>query len=432
MDTKAKSELSDVLAEIIKPKARLRRTKEFLGADPLHQREVAATFHIYKSALICKSVSEFLKDAKVSETRAFDWNDCEVPPLFNRMHTAVDEQETLPVKAWFFIEGKFKYILHVNFDDYSPCTGIIKVLASAEHIGDAALAIEAIQEIATKNNIYRGSILTPIGEFLPPPTVSMDDLFISAETRQAVDENIVGFLKKREVYEVNHLPFTRGVILEGSPGTGKTLLGKVLSNMKDVTFIWAPPKYMSSLGMVNNTFAMARELAPTILFLEDMDTYANQRDSVTGEILAEMDGMRSNKGIIIVATTNYPDRLDAALLSRPSRFDVRVKLGVQPPDIRQAYIDYLLRGSTLNDSVDTAALVKMTEVYNPVYIQELIRLATIIAINEGDLGADKAILGIRHFEAAAKRININHGGIRQFGVEQAEKGTPANTPAQGV
>jgi transitional endoplasmic reticulum ATPase len=168
----------------------------------------------------------------------------------------------------------------------------------------------------------------------------------------------------------------KGILLTGLPGSGKTLLAKAVAHESNVNFISVKgPELLSkwvgdSEKGVRQVFKKARQAAPCIVFLDEIDALAPRRGSGGGEghvservvsqLLTELDGIEELRGVTILAATNRPDILDPALL-RPGRFDVQVEIPVPDPASRRAILEVHTRHRPLADDVDLDALTAQTE-----------------------------------------------------------------------
>ncbi|HEX7448808.1 MAG TPA: ATP-binding protein [Pirellulales bacterium] len=206
---------------------------------------------------------------------------------------------------------------------------------------DVADELKALAERMKRPHYLQGQVLSAQGCILQDfQACGWDDVALDPVVRAAIELNTSEVIRRREAFRRNGVPMKRGVVLYGPPGTGKTLVAKVLAGLDLATFIYATAADMEAPCRVRATFDLARRLEPTILFFEDIDLFADERSSysskaVLGEILAQLDGLKSNDGLIFMATTNDLEAIDPAIRERPSRFDVVLHIGLPSLDARQ-------------------------------------------------------------------------------------------------
>jgi cell division protease FtsH len=282
--------------------------------------------------------------------------------------------------------------------------------------------IQEIRKWIRNNHHLKGKKVKPDGSFLKNGReYTFEDIVLSQEIMAEIEDNIIDFFKDRETYIQNGLPRKRGIILYGQPGTGKTLLGKILCSQIECTFIWVTPSKISLPIEVSHLFEMARELSPTIIFMEDLDFYASNRSEygggnvrILGEILNQMDGFEENGDVVVVATTNDIESIEPALKDRPSRFD-RV-LELKPPDLsgRKKLLKKLLPNQ---DGVDEILekVAQRIDGFNGAQIHELVILAKKEALKLGDVN-DHGIAEVTmsHFEAAIDKMKKKKEMIMGF------------------
>jgi cell division protease FtsH len=207
--------------------------------------------------------------------------------------------------------------------------------------------------------------------------VTFDDVAGIDEAKAELTE-IVDFLRDPTPYARLGGRMPHGVLLSGAPGTGKTLLARAVAGEAHAAFFSiAASEFIEAIvgvgaSRVRDLFAKAKEAAPAIIFIDELDAIGRSRQgsiSVTGsndereqtldQILTEMDGFESNEAVVVLGATNRPEILDQALL-RPGRFDRRV--AVQPPDRigRRKILDVHTRSLPLADDVDLDALASST------------------------------------------------------------------------
>lgn len=200
--------------------------------------------------------------------------------------------------------------------------------------------LEALSRRIERPHYLHGQVITPSGEILAdfePRT--WDDVVLEPSVQTAIEHNTVEVFRRRETFRKNGVPLKRGIILHGVPGTGKTMVGKVLAGLKLATFVYVTAADMSGLESVRSIFDLARRLSPTILFFEDIDLFADDRSrycsqALLGEILAQLDGFESNDGLVFMATTNDLAAIDPAIRERPSRFDVVIHIELPSREAR--------------------------------------------------------------------------------------------------
>ena len=205
--------------------------------------------------------------------------------------------------------------------------------------------------------------------------------------------------------------------------TGKTLIGKILCNSVACTFLWVTPRFLERSQHVKIVCDMARELSPSILFLEDIDLYSEDRRSVgnatlLGELMNQLDGLIENHFIIVIATTNRVDDVEEALRNRPGRFDRILDIGLPSSAGRLRMLELFTKKYIL-DGVDLQDLASKIDGYSGAHVKELVITAAITAIDEKSLTEDGMII------LKAAYFNDNIGKVRNKKIEPvAGFGTP--------
>src|SRR5512136_1444517 len=244
--------------------------------------------------------------------------------------------------------------------------------------------------------------------------VTFQDVAGIDEARAELME-IVDFLKTPDKYKRLGGKIPKGVLLAGAPGTGKTLLAKAVAGEAGVPFFSMSGSEFVEMfvGMgaarVRDLFAQAQQKAPCIIFIDELDALGkargmnplgghDEREQTLNQLLVEMDGFETNKGVIIMAATIRPEILDPALL-RPGRFDRQVL--VDRPDLkgREAILRVHAKGVKIGPEVDLAAIAAKTFGFVGADLANIVNEAALLAARQG-----KAAVGKVDFDEAIDRV----------------------------
>jgi len=251
---------------------------------------------------------------------------------------------------------------------------------------------------------------------------------------------VVSYLKNGTLYEQAGAEIPRGILLEGSPGTGKTLLAKAIASEAEANFISIAASEFVEIfvGMgaskIRNLFQTARENKPCIIFIDEIDAVGRQRgaginmanderEQTLNQLLAEMDGFSDNEGILILAATNRRDVLDAALL-RPGRFDRIINVPLPDTESREKILKVHTKNKTLASSVNLSLVAELTGGFSGAQLKNLMNEAAILCARDGDTvitekiileALDKLLVGIvkkvdTRDNEAKRRVAIHESG----------------------
>jgi len=202
------------------------------------------------------------------------------------------------------------------------------------------------------------------------PKAGWEDLILPDRTRDDIRESVQSFQNSRQLYKELDLPYRRGLLFTGPPGCGKTTaIRTVAANFKGSVFI-------QSLKSTTNDFELARAFrlatqdSPAMLILEDLDRLANHEKVSMSYLLNLLDGIKPLDGLLVIATTNHPEKLDQALLQRPSRFDRVFHFRLPGYAERLAFIEFRARGRFPRPACEEAA--RRTEGFTMAYVQEAV------------------------------------------------------------
>jgi transitional endoplasmic reticulum ATPase len=220
-------------------------------------------------------------------------------------------------------------------------------------------------------------------------------------------------LKNPENFERLGIEPPRGILLYGPPGTGKTLLAKAVANESGANFISIKgPEVLTmwvgeSERKIRDLFRRARQVAPTVIFLDEIDALAPRRGSYSGtrmletvvsQLLSEMSGLEELTGVVVIAATNRPDIIDPALL-RPGRLDRQILVPAPDEESRNQIFKVHTKGMPIKD-VNLKDLAKKTEGFSGADIEALCREAAMTAMRENMKAKE---VTKKHFEEALKK-----------------------------
>ncbi len=207
---------------------------------------------------------------------------------------------------------------------------------------------------------------------------------------------VVDFLKNKEKYEAAGAKIPKGVLLEGSPGTGKTLLARAVAGEAGVPFITASGSEFIELyvgigaSRVRSLFEKAKKNSPCVIFIDEIDAVGrkrgagiaggnDEREQTLNQILTNMDGFTISDGIVVIAATNRIDVLDSALI-RPGRFDRKVNVGLPDKEGRKKIFGVHLRGKRVGSDFDLDEIVSLTAGFSGAEIANLANEAAIYSV----------------------------------------------------
>lgn len=263
------------------------------------------------------------------------------------------------------------------------------------------LPTEIIEKIEVSNDDFMSALLEiePSGmrdALVQIPNVRWDDVGGLDEAKTQLKEGVEWPLKYPKTYESLGIDPPKGVLLYGPPGTGKTMIAKAVANEANANFIAIKgPELLSkwvgeSERAIRKIFRKARQMAPSIIFFDEIDSIAIKRgtdsskssDRVLNQLLTELDGIENLRGVVVLAATNRPDLLDSAML-RPGRFDTLIPLTLPNEETREKILKVHSAKTPLKNDVKFSEIAKKTEKFTGADLSGLVREATMIAVRSG-------------------------------------------------
>ncbi|MCL7415022.1 MAG: CDC48 family AAA ATPase [ANME-2 cluster archaeon] len=300
-----------------------------------------------------------------------------------------------------------KFLPEINIDEEIPDETLDRLIVTTVDFEDALKNIEpsAMREV-----------------FFEVPQVKWGDIGGQDDVKKGLIEAVEWPLKYPEAFEAIKTKPPKGILLFGPPGTGKTMLAKAVANESEANFISIKgPELLSkyvgeSEKAVRELFRKARQASPTVIFFDELDSIAPSRhagddnhvsERVISQILTEMDGMEELKDVLVIAATNRPDMVDAALL-RPGRLDRLIYIMPPNSEARKDIFQIHLKDKTVKD-VDLNELARMTDGYVGADIEAICREASIVALRE----IIKPGLSREEVKERSKSISIDMGHFDQ-------------------
>ena len=247
-------------------------------------------------------------------------------------------------------------------------------------------------------------------------SVTFKDVAGSIEEKEELAE-IVDFLKNPKKYHDIGARIPKGVLLVGSPGTGKTLLARAVAGEADVPFYTISGSDFVEMfvgvgaSRVRDLFKIAKESSPCIIFIDEIDAVGRQRGAGLGgghdereqtlnQLLVEMDGFSANQNIIIIAATNRPDVLDPALL-RPGRFDRQIMIDLPDVKDREAILYVHARNKKIGDDVNFKNIAQRIPGFSGADIENLLNEAALLAARE-----NRVVISEKDLDEAMDRVRM--------------------------
>jgi hypothetical protein len=270
----------------------------------------------------------------------------------------------------------------------------LEVMAARKETGEGVLA--DLRTLMSERNVYRGRVLTLDGsgdygeddvaiQFRAVPEVPREEIILPEGVLEVIELHTVEFSEHAEKLLAGGRHLRRGLLLHGPPGTGKTLtVMHLIGRLPGRTVIILSG---NGLSLIGEACALARDLAPSMVVLEDVDLVAQDRGmdgptSLLFELMNQIDGIGHDADVIFLMTTNRADVLEPALAARPGRVDQAIAIPLPDRDARRDLLDLYCRGLDVRLR-DADPVLEMTEGVSAAFIRELVRKAALCAAKDG-------------------------------------------------
>jgi len=328
--------------------------------------------------------------------------------IANKVHTQVDMMD-VPVNIFSNIFGALGQGA-IFVGSYIIIASIVRAVFMRGMNGDS-------------NPMLPGGILNKESDIVDPENLktTFNDVAGCDEAKFELEE-VVDFLKDPSKYSDAGAKIPKGVLLEGSPGTGKTLLARAVACEAGVPFISASGSEFIEMfvgvgaSRVRKLFEKARKNAPCVVFIDEIDAVGRQRgagiaggnderEQTLNQILTNMDGFDENTGIVVLAATNRIDILDSALI-RPGRFDRKIKVTLPDFEGRKQIANVHFRNKKLNNDIDFDELASLTTGFSGADIANLANEAAIFSVRKNETDITRQTL-LDAFEKITIGLNSN-------------------------
>jgi transitional endoplasmic reticulum ATPase len=278
------------------------------------------------------------------------------------------------------------------------------------------------------------------------PQIRWDDVGGLDKARDQLKEGVELPLKHPDAFRRLGIRPAKGFLLYGPPGTGKTLLAKAAARESEANFIATKSSdllskwYGESEQQIARLFSRARQVAPTIIFIDELDSLVPMRGGGLGEpqvtervvntILSEMDGLEELQNVVVIGATNRPTLIDPALL-RPGRFDELIYVG--PPDIggRRRILAIHTRHMPLADDVDLEKIAQRADRFTGADLEDLVRRAGLTALRRG-LDAGKVTMADFEVALGETRASVTPEMLEEYSRIQETLKSDATRPLGGI
>jgi ATP-dependent Zn protease len=411
-------------------------------ARPLSSSQVTPLLQTKMTPVIATSS---LDPAQLISTRLPGSSDVALMPLLESKHVAITMLPSAQLPQWLLLLWKFLpfplllwmlvWVLFPHKRAQAPGPPVdddkhikqIRYRTEPER-PDSQAPTTSSDDPSSRKQAAHARTSSPVRPELVPPPVTFADVAGIDEVRQEVQE-LVQFLRAPQRFERLGARIPRGALLVGPPGTGKTLLAKAVAGEAEVPFFSVSASAFVEMYVgvgarrVRTLFQQARENAPCVIFLDELDAVGrkrtlglsstDERDQTLNQLLVELDGFAARQTIVVLAATNRADILDPALL-RPGRFDRHISASLPDRAGREAILQVHTRHTPLHEEVSLERLARLTTGMSGADLANLVNEAALCAARRNLESINSAC-----FEEALARVLL--GAQRPLVLSERER-----------
>lgn len=387
IDLKEFEEAKKNAKELLNPPRRSlfsEKIQEFIGGEGIqdtryygHKYGALLKLHMEKGFPGFELSREFLLEGKI-----------EIPCIYsNTMLPDMKRHRFMQVGIRFYENENERFALMSSVDDYDKDE---KITVYSTGKGRSLELLDNLESDFLLHGPLKNSFFDMKYNFIERVQGISELLAWNNEIKETLTKDVLQFIQIMPLLEERGLPSSRGIILSGPPGTGKTMMAKSLASEANVTTILISAEMIQSRGEVKKIIELGRKLAPTLVIIEDIDAAGtvSRRFSdhpILGEYLQSLDGMNSNGKMVILATTNHTENIDPAISDRPGRFDRIIDVPLPSKEQRRMIIQNLL-SKLPHENVSKSILsdvARRSSGLSGAWIREVVQTGLIDAFHEG-------------------------------------------------
>jgi hypothetical protein len=348
----------------------------FIQMESIPSTMLGNVLHAYKMVL---------GKYQLRDTRAYGWKGDEMPPVSEVIQLNSKEQDDFLVYGSQFYDNKGTGLIVEVSPDWMGVR--MRFISNSKDKEWVKSVVNEAKKYAKENNKLKGEMFALSGEFLSKTEDRFNDLILDENTKRAVMNVSSQINKKGAEFK------SRGMILLGPPGTGKTKTCRAFMNETNASLIWVSSKDLDRIGATRGlslAFSVAREIAPAVILFEDIDGWI--KGYGTDLLKTELDGLKQQNAVLTVLTSNHPEELPDALIDRPGRFHDVLEFDLPTKDLRsEMLIKWLGDSMSEIDETKFNTIIAETEGMSGAHLKELVDFARVLS-EEEQVAIDDAVI----------------------------------------